>query len=263
MTLASASSPAPCDQHARIRPCAGSDRRPRCALQLGQRAVEHGLEQLGQFAREHRVALVAERPSPCRPALPRCGARIRRTPACAVPRASRVRRSRRAPRLRRQEAFEHEAVARQPGDAQRGDAGARARHRPHRDPGRARGAHQPEARIADQRRAGIGHQRQRFARQQARDQLAGQLRPRCVRAAPAAAARAPKCASNWRVWRVSSAQIAATAAQRVQRARRQVAEVADRRGDDVERAGSTGEASGPCGEMRTSRLASTGGRVES
>ncbi len=38
----------------RTRPCAGSASAATRAVQLGQRAVQHGLEQLGQFARQHR-----------------------------------------------------------------------------------------------------------------------------------------------------------------------------------------------------------------
>ena len=71
-------------------------------------------------------------------------------------------------RLGRQEAFEHEAVARQPGHAERGDQRAGTGHRADRNAGGTRRTHQPEARITHQRGAGIGHQRQRLARKQAR-----------------------------------------------------------------------------------------------
>src|SRR6185436_8528247 len=65
--------------------------------------------------------------------------------------------------FRRQKAFENEAIGRQAGDRQGGNRCARAWNCNHRDACTARGGDQVEARIAHQRRAGVAHQRDRFA----------------------------------------------------------------------------------------------------
>ncbi len=79
------------------------------------------------------------------------------------------------PGLGRQETLEGEAVARQSADRQRGHGCAGAGNRDHRNAGAACGAHQNEARIGDQRRAGVGDQRQRLTVPQLFDQALAEL----------------------------------------------------------------------------------------
>ena len=96
-----------------------------------------------------------------------------------MPGCGRARRRALAPRgvLGRQKAFEEEAVGRQAGDAERGEHRRGAGDRRHRGAGVLRGAHQPVARIGDQRGAGIGHQRDRAAVAEASEDF----RPRRLR----------------------------------------------------------------------------------
>jgi len=137
--------------------------------------------------------------------------------------------------LGRQEAFEHETVAGEASDRQGGDECTRARHRADPDSRGARGAHEAETGVAHQRRARIGDQRQRFAGEQACDQLRGDfafvvfvhrqqwpLDAEMREQAPAV----PRVLGADRIDR----------AQHLQRPRREIAEVADRGGDDVQRA---------------------------
>ena len=72
--------------------------------------------------------------------------------------------------LGRKKPFENEAVARQTGHGQGRDRCARAGHRRDQDAGFAGRAHESKARIADQRRAGIGDQGDVTALQQILDQ---------------------------------------------------------------------------------------------
>ncbi len=54
-------------------------------------------------------------------------------------------------------------MRRQPGQGQRQHRRVRSRHSAYRQPGIDHGAHQPESRIRDQRRAGIADQREPLA----------------------------------------------------------------------------------------------------
>ncbi|KAG1193656.1 hypothetical protein G6F35_013481 [Rhizopus arrhizus] len=137
--------------------------------QTRQVAIQHGLEQLGQLARQHRRALAAEDRG-------HVGQRLGDAVRGFVEHhrahfaGQQLQAVAAAAGLGRQEALEAEAVAGQPGHAQRGDGGAGARNRADLDAGRARGTHQAETGVADQRRTGIADQRQRFAGLQARHQ---------------------------------------------------------------------------------------------
>ena len=63
----------------------------------------------------------------------------------------------------RQESFEHEMIRRQTGSGERRDGGAWTRHGNHVDACCLRGAHEPPTGIADQRCAGIAHERHGLA----------------------------------------------------------------------------------------------------
>ena len=89
--------------------------------------------------------------------------------------------------------------------ARRPRARRRTRTRPapaDRDPGGTRGAHQAKPRVADQRRAGVRHQRQRFAGEQAFDQFPATSSSLCSCTASNGRSM-PKCASRRRVCQVS------------------------------------------------------------
>ena len=73
--------------------------------------------------------------------------------------------------LRRQEALEEEPVGRQAGDGERGKRRRWAWHRAHGQSGFADGANELETRIGNQRRAGVGHERDRFAGGEPRQEL--------------------------------------------------------------------------------------------
>ena len=73
------------------------------------------------------------------------------------------------------EAFEQEAVAGLAGYRQRRQQRGGTGHRHHRHAGVLAGAHQPVARVADQRRAGVADQRAAFAVAQARHQFRAAL----------------------------------------------------------------------------------------
>lgn len=200
--------------------------------QTGQVTIKHGLEQLGQLAGQHRRSFAAE---DCRHVGQRLGDAVRGfiehhrahfAGQCLQAVAA-------AAGLGRQEALEAEAVAGQAGHAQRGDGGTGTGNRADLDAGRARGTHQPETRIADQRGAGIADQRQRFASLQARDQA---LRQRLL---------IVFVQGHQRLLDAEMGQQLATAAgvfgtdgrhrtQHLLRARAQIGQVADRGGDDVQ-----------------------------
>jgi hypothetical protein len=138
-----------------------------------------------------------------------------------------------------EEAFERETVAGQPGHAQRGDQRAGPGDRTDPDACGAGGGDQPETGVADQRRAGVGHQGQRFAAAQARDQALALLGLVVFVQRDQALLDA-----------VMGQQLAGVAgvlgadrghsAQGLQRPRGEVAEMADRGGDDVQHAGDGG-----------------------
>ena len=79
----------------------------------------------------------------------------------------------RAPRTAflRQEAFEEEAVGRQARHDERRQHGGRPRNRGDLDPGRQRFLNQLIARIGDERRAGVGDEREPRAVLEARDEM--------------------------------------------------------------------------------------------
>lgn len=200
--------------------------------QSGQIPIEHGLEQLGQLTRQYRRAFAAEDRRHVRQRLGDAmrgfvehhrayftGQRLQAVAAAAG--------------LGRQETLEAEAVTGQAGHAQRGDGGTGAGNRADLDARRTRGTHQAEAGIADQRGTGIAHQRQRFARLQARDQALGQglfivfvqghQRLLDAKMGQQLAAAAGVFGTDGR-----------HRAQHLLRARAQIGQVADRGGDDVQ-----------------------------
>lgn len=136
----------------------------------------------------------------------------------------------------RQEAFKAEPVARQAGNAERGDGGAGARYRADPDAGLTGGTHQLEARVADQRGAGVADDGQRFALAQAGHDALGhgffvvvvQGQQRAVDAE-----MAQQLAGMAGVFGTDGGHTA----QRLLGARRQVGQVADRRGDHVQGSG--------------------------
>ena len=129
-------------------------------------------------------------------------------------------------RARGQEALEHEAVGAEPGHRQCRHRRARPGQRRHAYAGGVRGRDQHTARIAEQRRAGIAHQRQALAGGHARGQGLGAgalvvLVQRLQRAADAVMGKqAAAVAGVLGEHRVHLAQ-------GVQRTRRDVGQVAD------------------------------------
>ena len=100
------------------------------------------------------------------------------------------------------------------------------------------------ARVADDRRPGIGHQRQVRAAAQVLDSAAVG-RARCGRGSWSAARSMPCRSSSRCVSRVSSAAMSGTAASDLERPQGHVAEIADGRRDDVERPAAIAGARGP------------------
>ena len=203
--------------------------------ELGEAAAAHLLEALGQLARDRRRPRAERRASSASVAGSRRAASNSTSVAGTAPSSSIARAPRRA--ALRQEARHQEAVGRQAGDGQRGERRRRPRHREHLDPGRDRRAHQLVARIRDQRRAGIARQRDHGARPAAGRRSAGARAPRCARGRRAARARSHGGAAACRVTRVSSQTTTSAVAQHRERARREVAEIADRRGDQMQTRG--------------------------
>ncbi|SOO27808.1 hypothetical protein XAP6164_1820016 [Xanthomonas phaseoli pv. phaseoli] len=201
-------------------------------LQLRQAAVEHGFEQLGEFAGDHCRTLVTEGKAQVGQRFDDAvgglvehqGAGLAGQPRQALAAGG---------ALGRQEAFETEAVAGQAGHAERGDRGAGAGHRADLDAGGTGGAHQLETGVADQRSAGVADDGQRRAFAQARHDALGhrvfvvvvQRQQRAIDAE-----MAEQLAGMAGVFGADRGH----ATQHFLRARRQVGQVADRRGDHVQ-----------------------------
>jgi hypothetical protein len=150
---------------------------------------------------------------------------------------------------RRQEAFEDETIGRQTRDRQeRGDSG-RARNGDDRHPGRDRGLEEPIPRIGDAGRPGVRDERDRTPREEIGDERRGALRLHGVVVA-AERLRDPEmgeeAAASPRV--LGGDQV--DGPQGVDRARGQVAEVPDRRRDDIEGARHEGRSSRTDGARR-------------
>ena len=140
--------------------------------------------------------------------------------------------------LGRHEAGEGEpAGLRIAGHAERGHHAAGAGQRHARVAGRAHRRHQRRAGVGDGRRAGIADVGHALAARQALDHAARPPRARCARAARSAACRRPSVRSNGALTRVSSQATASTSASTWIARRLRSAQVADRRGHDVQRAG--------------------------
>ena len=149
-------------------------------------------------------------------------------------RASSAMRARRAACFRRQKAFEQKPVGRQARDGERRQQRRGAGQRRHRVAGVLRGAHQLVARIGDERRAGIGHQRDRRAFGQPAQQMSGRACRRIVvvigRERRRDAVAVEELSRHPRI--LAGDQVGAR--QRRERPQRDVAEIADRGRDEVQ-----------------------------
>ena len=188
-------------------------------MQLGQLAAD------SRFARSEAGRQVGERRGQPRPGLEQ---HQRCRNAAELGNAAAARGG-----LRRQEAGKQELIGGQAGDGERRQQRRGAGQRRDRVAGVMGGAHQLEARIGDQRRAGVGDQRDR----RAIGEPAQQRRPRLRRivvvvgrqrrgdgVAVEELARHPRILAGDQVG----------AGQRRERAQRDVAEIADRGGDDMQ-----------------------------
>ena len=98
----------------------------------------------------------------------RCGAAPRTARRCARSAAISASRSARSAPARGRKPSNTKRVVSKPADHQRHHQRRRSRHGRHVEPGVERGAHQPLAGVADARRAGVGHQRDRRRRPSSR-----------------------------------------------------------------------------------------------
>ena len=220
---------------ARIRRAPGSGRRParpagRCAGRVA--TVSNCLVSSRQTVTPALRAGLAERRGERLDAVRRLEQHLgRRAPRRTAPALGRARR--RAPAGSRRRRSRLPRVS--PATDERGERAARARDRHHAIARVARRGDQRRARVAHRRRAGVADVGDPFAAAEPGEHGARRPRARCARAAASSGLVRPKCSSRRALCRVSSQAIASTSRQHVQGAQAQVGEVADRRGDDVER----------------------------
>ncbi|HEY4353730.1 MAG TPA: penicillin-binding protein activator, partial [Paraburkholderia sp.] len=136
-------------------------------------------------------------------------------------------------RLRREKSFEHEPVRRQSRNRQRGDGGARPGYGADVDTGLARGAHESESRITDQRRSRIADQRDVRTVSYTGDEIAAGIAFVMFVQRDATRADAEMPQQRRAVTRVFGSDQIDTC-EHIARARRQILEIADRRCDDPE-----------------------------
>lgn len=137
-------------------------------MDLAERRRDRRLEALGQLARERRATRVAEHRAEIGERIDDAMARFVENQRARF-RDQRLQALAPRRRFRRQESFENETVAGDAGHRQRRDRRAWAGHRRDLATGFARRAHETETRIADQRRARVGDERDVVAFKQPRD----------------------------------------------------------------------------------------------